>query len=359
MFPKINHINEILPLIEDKPEFKHGVRDGFQFIDYTYQDSETFNHPTLSECRGLKFDQDGNILARPFHKFHNYGENKAYSEIDFTKSYCILDKLDGSMIHPAIVKDQLVFMTRMGITDQAKAAFQLFGHLDNYARFCNKVLTTYNSTPIFEYTGPDNRIVIKYDEPQLTLLDIRNTVTGEYWSKTELTHLASMYELPVVEGYNTPLVNIDDLLRIVKDLRDKEGVVVRFDNGFKVKIKADDYVLKHRALAFFNRRDAILDLFFENKIDDILPLLDQADRDKIIDFVTKVKKEISANVFMIQGMVLFIQANNISRKEVALKYAPVNKPYAPTLFSALDGKNITDVMYKHMNKNRDLIRVEW
>ena len=35
-------------------------------------------------------------------------------------------------------------------------------------------------TPIYEYTAPTNRIVLKYDVEQLTLLAARHMITGEY-----------------------------------------------------------------------------------------------------------------------------------------------------------------------------------
>ena len=83
---------------------------------------DTFDTAIARECRGLKFDADGRIIARPFHKFFNLGEKERVEDIDWSAPHQLFDKLDGSMIHPAMLNGEMVFMTRMGATDQARLA---------------------------------------------------------------------------------------------------------------------------------------------------------------------------------------------------------------------------------------------
>ncbi|WP_299988122.1 hypothetical protein [uncultured Ruegeria sp.] len=67
----------------------------------------------------MKFDPNGKLIARPFHKFLSLGEKRPVQEEPWDVSHAVLDKLDGSMIHPAIAGDEMVFMTRMGISARA------------------------------------------------------------------------------------------------------------------------------------------------------------------------------------------------------------------------------------------------
>ena len=111
----IKDLNQILPKIQGKDEFVVIDKDDYIVIDYVFQGPFTFDSPEALECRGIKFNKDGSILARPFQKFFNHGERG--HELDSTRPHTVLEKLDGSMIHSAMLNDQIVLMTRKGITD--------------------------------------------------------------------------------------------------------------------------------------------------------------------------------------------------------------------------------------------------
>src|SRR6478609_139429 len=100
---KIEHINDVLPHIEGRPEFIVAERPGYKVIDYNVAFFDSFDDPMRLECRGIKFDAKGKILARPMHKFFNVGERPDTQPelLDFSKPHIITEKLDGSMIHPA------------------------------------------------------------------------------------------------------------------------------------------------------------------------------------------------------------------------------------------------------------------
>ena len=91
---KITNIQPLLRAIESKPEFVVIDKGDFTVIDYVYQDQHTFDDPITMECRGIKFDKDGLILARPFRKFFNYGERGA--DLPIHRPHIITEKLDGS-----------------------------------------------------------------------------------------------------------------------------------------------------------------------------------------------------------------------------------------------------------------------
>ncbi len=60
----IEHIDDILPAIEGRDDVVVSQRHGFQVIDYVYALEDSFDHPDRIDCRGLKFDETGAILAR-------------------------------------------------------------------------------------------------------------------------------------------------------------------------------------------------------------------------------------------------------------------------------------------------------
>ena len=90
-----------------------------------------------------------------------------------------MTKMDGSMVHAAIINGELRLCTRMGITDQSIAAEKL---LTLRQKTELRSLILYDRvTPIFEYVGQDNRIVIEYQVPRLVTLAARAIETGVYW----------------------------------------------------------------------------------------------------------------------------------------------------------------------------------
>ncbi|CAO4143290.1 hypothetical protein [Methylorubrum extorquens] len=81
-FPKIEHIDDVTPHVSFDKGFVVSRRPDHTVIDYVFALPETFDTPIARECRGLKFDRDGLLIGRPFHKFFNLGERERIEEID-------------------------------------------------------------------------------------------------------------------------------------------------------------------------------------------------------------------------------------------------------------------------------------
>ena len=76
IFPIINHIDDVLPCIEGVESIVVGKKESYTSIHYAFLDPYAFPDPrrdhssftrTRHECRGLKFDNNGKIIARPYH----------------------------------------------------------------------------------------------------------------------------------------------------------------------------------------------------------------------------------------------------------------------------------------------------
>lgn len=298
----IEHINDVLAHVEGRSDFVVAHGDGYSVIDYTYAGQDTFDHPARVECRGLKFGSDGRLIARPFEKFFNIGErpHTSVDTLDFTQAHTIMEKLDGSMIHPAIVDNRLVLMTRMGRTDVARLAER---HINrDLAHYCAWYLEQ-GRTPIFEFTAPDNRIVVNYPASALTLLAIRDNLTGAYADHATIITAAEVLGVPCVPVHSMHTVNGQEFWALARAVRGFEGFVVRFADGLTVKAKGDEYVLKHRAKESVLREKNVLALVLRGAIDDVLPLLDQSDRIRVENYRDTVMDSAQATARYVKALV--------------------------------------------------------
>lgn len=341
----ISHIDDVLPFVRDRKDFVIADKGDYKVIDYVFAGEDTFDHPARIECRGIKFAPNGSVLARPLHKFRNVGETPELQPhvLDFRQPHIIMDKLDGSMIHPAIVGGEVVFMTRMGRTDVARKAER---HLDDrLADWCRK-MAKHGTTPIFEWTAPDNRIVVRYDESSLTLLAVRENVSGEYLAHSEIADLG----IPAVKTHSPRHTSAADFLAYARAIQGAEGFVVRFDNGLWVKVKGDDYVLKHKAKDSILQEKNILALVLNGGLDDVLPLLDEPDAKAAREYAENVECGIAVTANWLWERVA--NTEDMTQKDFAINFVPKLDPlYRPAAFQVRAGQAPHDVIRARIAAN--------
>lgn len=198
-FPEIRTIDDVLPHIEGRDEFIIAERDYGTVINYAVAFEDTFPPVKVSggsarmraeraltnsmrrECRGLIFYPDGRIMSRPFHKFFNINEREETQThaIDMMMQHVIMEKMDGSMIRPILVDGYVRWASKMGITSVAMQAEEFVAKNTRYKDFAIWCISE-GLTPIFEWTSPFNQIVLPYEKENLTLLAVRDNLTGEY-----------------------------------------------------------------------------------------------------------------------------------------------------------------------------------
>jgi len=215
---------------------------------YKYTDQCTFEKKWdeyTRAARGIIFKKlTGECVARPFPKFFNIGEMPETFLKDLPdEEYECFDKLDGSL---GIMywRHGRIFMATAGslMSDQAIEATRMLNEYNlDYFDQDNQF------TLLFEIIYPENKIVCDYgDERKLVLL-------GGYWLKGvemnrgEILAISQETGFPVAEKYD---YTIEQMLELQKTLPyDKEGFVVRFKSGLRVKIKGEDYLRIHRAIS--------------------------------------------------------------------------------------------------------------
>ena len=381
-FPIITDIEPIMNAIHNRDEFVVAKREWFTVIDYQVVLPDTF--PPIAdevsalrrECRGIKFGHDGKILARPYHKFFNLGEREETLEdnIDWSENFTILDKLDGSMVHPIILEgehdqgvDPIVFCTRMGNTDIAQDAFRFCEYHTKiaYFAFCRYAIGL-GYTPIFEWCSMSNIVVIAHRDPKLVLTAMRHMETGEYLTPKKMWTLAAPYSVPIVESWNGDFEGIGKFLSYVKDLVGEEGHVFRFDDGRMYKTKSDWYTRIHKAKDQINFEKNVIKIILHNDLDDILPDLLESDRKALEGYREVLWKGIGTSAAMLDQVIKqakkFLDQCDPSQrdKRFALEFAVYYKgPMKSLLFKIWrdEGLNGFDAILGYlMDPNRDRLR---
>ena len=306
-FPTIRHIDDVLPHIAGRDEFKVMRKDWYTVVNYVVAFSETFDWDEgdiagsvmRRECRGLIFDSaSGELLSRPYHKFFNVGERPelAMDEVDMSANHVILEKLDGSMIRPILVANststEFRLGTKAGITDVAMNAEVWVAKNPSYVEFIRMALI-HNLTPIFEWCSRKNRIVVDYPEDRLVLTAVRHNEKGFYLPHRALSNFALDYQLDLVKVINSDSGDIQTLVDTIRAWESDEGVVVRFDaprphggrhQGHMMKIKADAYVVLHRSKDAISNEKNIIAVVINDQIDDLLPILTESDAKRLREF---------------------------------------------------------------------------
>ena len=160
------------------------------------------------------------------------------------------------------------------------------------------------------------------------------------------------FNIPVV-GVIKPFESINDLLSYTRDLKGAEGFVVAFENGHRVKIKAEEYVRIHKCVdrIVFDRN--IVNLIINEEVDDVVPMLPQVQADRVNDFETRFWAAFKQKENRLYGLRISAQQTyDDDRKRIALEFIPTleRKEDAQFIFRMLDGHNIRDLMLAHIEK---------
>ena len=345
-FPKITHIDDVLPAIKDSPEFIVVEKDGYKVVNYVVATQETF--PSLQEatdygmeydnlmatlrreCRGLIFEPEGALIGRRYHKFFNVGERPEtqLDQINWNQPHVILEKLDGSMVSPCRVNGHIRWMTKMGITDTSMEAEAFVATHLEYVALADALLHM-DYTPIFEWCSNKNRIVLDYPEDRLVLTAVRFNESGRYWTQEEMEGYAQVFaeKIPVVKAWapSTSIHFVSSLMDIVHGAEGIEGVVVRFDDGHMVKIKADWYVRIHKVKSLLGQERDVVKLILNNELDDLLPVLPKEDVERVEKFQEKMATELRLNASSISVLINYIRSK-MGRKTFALSHSAQMNP---------------------------------
>jgi RNA ligase len=239
------------------------------------QYEKMWNDETLSS-RGLVLNSKGEIIARPFKKFFNLSEvEKEIPDLPFE----VFEKMDGSLGIFFWYNGNPVFASRGSFTsDQSKIGWEILKEL-NYFKLEEGI------TYLFEIIYPENRIVVDYG------MDERLVLLGAIETNSDKEIVYSILEEKFRNEFElvkkwTNKKSISDLVK--ENDSSREGYVLRFSNGFRVKVKFEEYCRLHRIITNVSN----LDIW--EKLKDNLPLDEILDKvpDEFYGWVKKTENEL-------------------------------------------------------------------
>jgi RNA ligase len=295
------------------------------------------------QCRGLVTNSEGKVIARPFKKFFNYEEHKP-EEIP-NEYFEVYEKMDGSLGILFNYNGEWILATRGSFTsEQSIKGRQLLEKYDY-----NRLHTDY--TYLFEIIYPENRIVCVYDFEDLVLLGMVHTESGNEVNirntnneDIRLNNMIDNLGFRVVTLYKTWGEGFDLLKEEIS--KDREGYVIRFRNGFRMKIKGDEYVRLHRILTNISNRDIWEYLKDGKPMDEILDKVP----DEFYSWVRGTKNDLITqfNILEKEYQWIFKIINRVPGIENRAVFAECAKKHKHPnlLFNMLDGKDYSQHIWK-------------
>lgn len=268
-------------------------------------------------CRGLILRQDHNgvpgspgkysVMALPFHRFYNYGTAYAakldWDTVEFE------EKLDGTLciVYWDYDLQEWCCGTRSvpdaDIPNNNGDTFSdlFFRHFEYAGSKDPNYILGKPNTYCFELTGPDNQIVVVYNEWKTTLLSHRCTQTeSEAFGNAKRFKFSNVNE--AIEWINS------------QPGHSFEGVIARDAYGNRVKIKSAQYFAVSKVMTRAGSKEGMLEIVLSGTADDVMTILPENKLLQMKNISNKFTEWINeANQFIAS------LDKNQSRKDVALK----------------------------------------
>lgn len=301
--------------------------------------------------RGSDFE----VLSSGFPKFFNFGEKPdMYPSLDSYKDWYLNKKHDGTLMIVDYVNDTFSMRTRGTVTYKTQPNYEDFEEIYiQHPKVEEFIKENSNFSLLFELETPNNIIVIPSADIKFTFLGAFDKNTGKMVDVKEFMSMADKMEVSVPETYSFS----KDLVKIVDEVKGwvgSEGIVLSYNNfQNRVKIKADDYLVKHRMKSELNSEQNFVELYVHEGMPDYQTFFEIVE--KIVDYETavafqgKISKVVEAGKEVsriVKGMKDFVQSirNFPNRKEQALailsSYGGENNNRSGMVFAILDNKEL-------------------
>ena len=244
-----------------------------------------WNEVTMT-CRGLIIDAEKNIVSWPFYKFFNYEELETlaskHPELHLevpNLPFRVFEKLDGSLGVGYWVNGKLYITTKGSFeSEQSAKANEILNA--KYPGISEKLNQNY--TYLFEIIYPENRIVVNYgDTEDVVLIGVKDTSNGQdiFEDYSNIIHCVKEYDGFTDWKQIREMVNGDN----------REGFVVRFENGFRMKMKYEDYFKKHFLKSYLTEKHVFL-FYEEGRLDELNDIVNNMDEENQITVARMLKK---------------------------------------------------------------------
>ncbi len=287
-------------------------------------------------CRGLIVDDVWNVVSRPFPKFFSVDQLNGIVPVE---PFEVFEKLDGSLGILYHVDGQPFIASRGSFTsEQAQRATAIYRR-----KYSGINVDQSSSTYLFEIIYPENRIVVDYGETEdLILLAVIDTKTG---MERPLPDIG----FPVVKRYDG-FSQFDEIMATQDGTR--EGFVVRFQSGQRVKIKFDEYKRLHKLLTGVSPK-AIWELLRSG--DDMAKAIERVP-DEFFQWVRDTESALRQAFSSIELAARTDMRLSGTRKELAEHF--IKCPYPGLMFAMLDGKDYADQIWRMIKPSGKAFRCD-
>ncbi len=261
-------------------------------LSLNYDQIEAKDSDVLTQhCRGLVLEQKSglpgesgeySVLARPFYRFFNFGQEAA-KEIDW-ESARFEEKLDGTLciVYFDNVLNEWCVATR-SVPDADIENHNGFTFADLFWKHSgvNNEILNRQYTYLFELCGPENQIVVPYNDWSTTNLAVFDNGTCQE------------VDLPDFEKPKTyPLSEFKSAIQWINEQPGIffEGCVVVDKYKNRVKIKNNQYLAASRVLSSAQSDEGLLELILEESLDDAAPYMPKPKLEKAEFFKESLKK---------------------------------------------------------------------
>jgi RNA ligase len=303
------------------------------------------------QSRGLIIDDKLNVIARPFDKFLNYGQNPDDVKLmDYPVE--VTDKMDGSLgIIFEYQREWYVATRGSFVSDQAIWATDFLRRITNGDVRGYVPIPSPSWTYLVEIIYPGNRVVLNYgDREDLVLLAAREIFTGSVRPAEA-----------VIEWYGPktttfPYKTLREAIEAAPRLN-AEGYVIYFPTlDYRIKLKQDDYVALHKIVTGLTARRIWENMKEGADLPDLLEIVP----DEWHIWLEKTFGDIMSSYHLLRQDILDVYDDIVhsltithgpfwTRKEFAVE--AMNSPYPGFMFSLLDDKDIDQKVW-------DLVRPE-
>jgi RNA ligase len=296
-------------------------------------------------CRGLILDNQGNVIAKSFDKFFNLEEHSP-TEIP-NEDFEVYEKLDGSLGILFWYQGKWIIASKGSFTsEQSIKAKQILDEKYNVEPIPK------GYTTLVEIIYPQNRIVCDYgSDESLVVLSMISNANGKELEYDSLLLINKETNIPVVKKYD----GIQDYKSLKSTIsKEREGYVIKFRSGLRMKIKGEDYVYLHRLLTNFSNVD-IWEYLKDNK--DLNVLLDKVP-DEFDLWVKNTVNDLNKQFWEIQSLSASFVDNYrrtralshipFDKKEFAALVMTQPKSLRPIMFAMYDEKKYNEIIWSQI-----------
>jgi len=283
--------------------------------------------PETLACRGLILDESGEVIARGFSKFFNYPSPEVMSIPQ--EPFVITEKIDGSLGILYYLDGEPCIATRGNfVSEQAIEGTAMIRE--------HELERVQDVTPLFEIVYPENRIVVDYgDRRELTLL-------AAICNKTGADRSLPCYSGPLVARHD----HLDVERLATEEEGNREGFVVAFESGLRVKIKFAEYVRLHKIVTEINARMIWESMRDGDDLDRLLPGLPADVHRWIVETRASITQAFEDELQ--RATTVFQARPATSDRKTLARYFLASDANPAVLFRMLDERPFDDLIWKNI-----------